>query len=132
MPVEIVNHYTLVLLQQRPDALFVFGDNMARFGFGGQANACRGQPNAVGVPTKWKPSMWNESFFKDEDFQKVKPSIDEAFGKLEEHLRDGGVVILPSGGIGTGLAELPKRAPAIHLYIMERIDRLREIQPSAR
>jgi hypothetical protein len=127
MPIEIVNHYTTVLVQQRRDVLFAFGDNMARYGFGGHANACRGQPNAVGIPTKWKPSMWDNSFFRDADFDRVRPAIDEAFAKLADHLRAGGIVVLPAGGIGTGLAELPKRAPAIHAYITAQIDLLREI-----
>jgi hypothetical protein len=127
MPIEIVNYYTLVLVQRRRDVLFAFGDNMARYGFGGQAAACRGQQNAVGIPTKWKPSMWNDSFFTESDFDRVKPAIDEAFAKLADHLRAGGTVVLPSGGIGTGLAELPKRAPAIHAYITAQIEMLSEI-----
>jgi hypothetical protein len=125
MPVEIVHHYTTVSVARRPEALFVFGDNMAGYGFGGQANACRGQPNAVGIPTKWKPSMWKDSFFMDSDFERVKPAIDKAFGRLAEHLRAGGVVVLPSGGIGTGLAELPKRAPEIFRYISLQMEALR-------
>ena len=43
-------------LQRHPELIFVFGDNMLRKGFGGQAKEMRGEPNAVGVPVKWRPS----------------------------------------------------------------------------
>jgi hypothetical protein len=74
--------------------------------------------------------MWTDSFFKNADLDRVRPVIDEAFTKLADHLRAGGTVVLPAGGIGTGLAELPKRAPAIHAYITAQIELMRNVQPS--
>ena len=49
--------------------VFVFGDNMERCGFGGQAAAMRGEPNAVGVPTKWAPGSAPADFFCDDDLK---------------------------------------------------------------
>lgn len=36
-------------LLDNQDKLYVFGDNMVRRGFGGQAREMRGEPNAVGI-----------------------------------------------------------------------------------
>ena len=50
-------------LRANPDTLYVFGDNMRRRGMGGQAAEMRGEPNAVGIPTKWRPSRTEWDFF---------------------------------------------------------------------
>jgi len=124
MPIEKVARYSRDDLRRRPDALFVFGDNMKRVGMGGQAKACRGEPNAIGIPTKWSPSMFPSAFFKDVDLARVRPTLDRVFDRLQMHLQSGGTVVLPADGVGTGLAELPTRAPAIHAYITDRIAQL--------
>lgn len=126
MPIETIGRYTRAMIQSRPDTLFLFGDNMAGIGRGGQARECRDEPNAVGVPTKWYPSMLPHSFFReiDADNFRVVARIDSAFDRAEAHLRAGGTVVLPADGIGTGLAELPTRAPAVHAIIMRRIERM--------
>lgn len=105
---------TRQMLRAEPDTLFVFGDNMSRSGFGGQAKEMRGEPNAVGIPTKWRPSNSYSSFFEDRDFHSVKPAIDEAFARLANH---PGPIVWPIDGVGTGLARLPEMAPAIWAYI---------------
>jgi hypothetical protein len=122
--IRLVWRYARIDARTHPSTLFVFGDNMARKGLGGQAREMRGEPNAVGIPTKWLPSLAAGAYFSDEDLERVKPSLDEAFDKLEAHLAAGGDVVWPDDGIGTGLAELPSRAPAIHAYIASREKRL--------
>lgn len=104
-------------IQRRPDMLFVFGDNMTTLGRGGQAKECRGEPNAVGIPTKWYPDMTEASFFCDDDLPKVAFRIKAAFRQLDAHLASGRDVVWPADGIGTGLAQLTQRAPAIAAYI---------------
>ncbi len=42
-------------VRANPDRYYVFGDNMTGTGYGGQAAQMRGEVNAVGVPTKWRP-----------------------------------------------------------------------------
>lgn len=125
--VEIVDWYARELVRSHPDWLFLFGDNMARRGRGGQAAACRGEPNVCGVPTKWRPDRLVRSYFRDADMDLVQPRIDAAFAQAERHLGAGGVVALPAEGLGTGLAELPTRAPRIHRYIEDRVGRLRRM-----
>jgi len=104
-------------LRRDPDTLFVFGDNMVERGLGGQAKEMRGEPNAVGIPTKLFPSMTEQAFFRDSDFNRAKPKIDAAFVRLFVHAANGGDVVWPAAGVGTGLAELEKRAPKIWAYI---------------
>jgi hypothetical protein len=102
-------------LQANPNTLFVFGDNMQRKGRKGQAAEMRGEPNAVGIPTKWLPATTEDAYFSDDAWRshEVKSAIEEAFKKLEAHLASGRDVVLPADGIGTGLAELPTRAPKL-------------------
>lgn len=98
---------------------YLFGDNMEGKGFGGQAKAMRGEPNAIGVPTKWAPDMRASSFFTDEDVldRNVWHAINGAFKRAERALSNGHDLIVPEDGLGTGLAELPVRAPKIHAMI---------------
>lgn len=100
-----------------PGTLFVFGDNIACRGYGGQAREMRGKPNAVGIPTKWAPSNEARAFFSDADYDAVELAIRAAVARLREHLADGGTVVVPARGIGTGLADLPRHAPRIAALI---------------
>jgi hypothetical protein len=127
MPIETVARYSRQMLRDRPEALFVFGDNVSLLGRGGQARECRGEPNAVGIPTKWHPTMDEDAFLRDDQFERIKPGIDAAFMHLVDHLRSGGTVVWPADGVGTGLAQLPQRAPRIHAYIQRAKARMDEI-----
>lgn len=127
MPVVIRRWITRDDLIANRHALFAFGDNIAKTGHGGQAREMRGEVNAVGIPTKWKPSNAPGSFFIDRDFEEVRPLIDAAFMKLAAHLRTGGVVIWPANGIGTGRANLRQVAPLITAYIDRSFDELMKI-----
>lgn len=122
MLVDIVNRYSREMLRARPNDLFLFGDNMERVGLGGQAGACRGEPNAVGLPTLWAPGF----YFRDSDFPVAREAIDEALTALRRHLLAGGTIVLPAHGVGTGIAQLPERAPKIHQYISEALKTLTE------
>ena len=112
--IEYRKHITRKDLQNEPDKVFVFGDNLQRRGLGGQAREMRGEPNAVGIPTKKAPSMAESSFFTDKDYemfrQHVKPNVDFL-------LAFDGTIVWPQDGIGTGLAQLPERASKIWEYI---------------
>jgi hypothetical protein len=114
-------------LLDNQDTLYVFGDNMVRRGFGGQAREMRGEPNAVGIPTKWAPTMMDSDMFRDADLPKIKPTLDAELDRLRDHLKKGGTVVIPSGGIGTGLANLKVNAPAIFWYINENLRALERV-----
>lgn len=116
MPIRYAHRYTREEIRANPGTLYVFGDNMQRVGRGGQARECRGEPNTIGVPTKWRPVM-SGGFFSDGDFDAVKPAIQEAFREMACQVSNGGVVVWPSDGVGTGLADLPTRYPMIYAFI---------------
>ncbi len=121
-----------------PDTIFLFGDNMQRSGFGGQAKEMRGEPNSFGVPTKWKPSNTEDSFFSDdmttENHDLVIGAINFAFDLSKSWLLSyrKHCVCIPKDGLGTGLSQLPERAPKILRYIELKIDVLKNLSDDIR
>lgn len=100
-------------VKDNPDKTFIFGDNLMKAGLGGQAKEMRGEPNAVGIPTKKKPSMTEDSFFTDYELAQNKKVIDKAFAKIS---RDA-TVVMSIYGIGSGRAKLTEKAPKTQEYI---------------
>ena len=56
-------------LKSNRNQIYVFGDNMIREGYGGQAAAMRGEPNSFGIPTKWLPTNDTKAFFTDTEWK---------------------------------------------------------------
>lgn len=109
--------------------IFVFGDNMIGRGKAGQA-CIRDEPNAIGVPTKWNPSMVDDAFFSDHPVTiKAVEKIRQQFAVIESFLATGTDVSFPQDGLGTGLAELPKRAPNLYAFIEKSIEELKRLYP---
>lgn len=117
-------------LRANPGVLYVFGDNDMRKGLGGQAAEMRGEPNAVGIRTKWAPSADAGAFFSDDDFDRIVEMIDEDLDRVYDHVSRGGLVVFPMDGIGTGLAKLEQCAPRVLDYLNEKIDALKTIHAS--
>lgn len=105
-------------LKDNPDTLYVFGDNLERVGLGGQAAEMRGEPNAVGIPTKRSPGMEEEDFF-DNSVECFREFLAASFFDIVLLANWDGDVVWPEDGIGTGLAELKTRSPRIWDYICE-------------
>jgi len=97
--------------------IYVFGDNDEREGLGGQAGEARGEPNAIGVRTKWKPDMRPASFFSDLNYVVATRMISNDLAAVTAALDSGKIVVFPEDGLGTGLSELPKRAPRINAFL---------------
>ena len=123
-----VKFITRDMVKASPQTLFVFGDNLARWGMGGQAKEMRGEPNALGIPTKRAPY----EFLQPSDLGRMIPIIDDAFEKLTRHLLSGGDVVWPMAGIGSDRAELPVKAPQIDAYIKVSFERLKSIAAGPR
>lgn len=104
-----MQRYTRDVIRSMPNVLFVFGDNMARIGYGGQAAEARGEPNSIGIPTKMSPS----AYMTDENFYEAKQQIVKAFVTLASHLASGRDIVWPADGVGTGLARLYETGPQI-------------------
>lgn len=121
MSVSYITWVTRDIVKAYPNTLFVFGDNLTGTGFGGQAKEMRGEPNAIGIPTKHFPNMHEKSFFTDADLDNWLIIVKPIVARLHAHT---GPIRWPQNGIGTGLAQLPKRAPAIAKAIQEIHDKL--------
>lgn len=113
--------YTVDLVRSEPDTLFVFGDNTFRTGKGGQA-IIRNEPNTFGVVTKHYPSMSYSSFFSDDiiSYNALMEDIFTLLGYIyyPEYLEYSRIA-LPYYGLGTGLAQLPNRAPKLYQILLK-------------
>ena len=123
--VERMRFITREYVRANRDKLFLFGDNLGRRGLGGQAAAMRGEPNAIGIPTKKSPSYKTEAFFSDDELEQNKAAIDAAFAKVARAVT-GAIrsIVIPSDGLGTGRAQLRLRAPRTFAHLQKRLDQL--------
>ncbi len=124
-------------LQANPNVLYIFGDNLERTGFGGQAKEMRGEPNAFGIATKRRPSHGSPAdYFHDEEedaWIKIYKEFEELKIQLIIFKADGGkkfkyrAIVIPSDGIGTGLAKLPEYAPKLLHYINTKLEEFKKL-----
>lgn len=117
--------FTVENVKNNPDKLFIFGDNLQQKGKGGQA-VIRDEPNAFGVPTKKLPSMGNNAFFTDTEYENNVEAIDKAFEDIIKEIskrKENIVVVLPEDGIGTGLAKLEEKAPKTFEYLQSKLNK---------
>lgn len=112
-------------LQANPTVLYVFGDNQARRGMGGQAAEMRGEPNAIGVATLDA----NIQPYRDGNFRNNRKVLDDDFKPIFQALRAGRIVVFPLDGIGTGIADMPARAPKTFEYLQVLIAHAETIRP---
>jgi len=116
---------TRSFVREHRDHIFLFGDNLARRGFGGQAAQMRSEPNAIGIPTKKLPRSTEGAFFTDAEFEQNKAAIDSAFERLSRMSSDvEQIVVVPADGLGTGRAQLEIRAPLTFDYLQKRLRNL--------
>lgn len=109
MPLKLQKWITRADLRANPSTLYVFGDNLLQWGYGGQAREMRGEPNAVGIPTKSSPNRFAEDKFALAFLQVWVVRFED----LDYHLTTIGDVVWPEDGIGTGLADMANRAPKL-------------------
>lgn len=108
MPIEYQKWITRQDLRDNPDKVYVFGDNLRRVGYGGQAKEMRGEPNALGIPTKANPG---EYLSDARDFPRFAIRLGQHFADLVTALYIKRTIVWPADGIGTGLADMENRAP---------------------
>jgi hypothetical protein len=112
--------YTVDLVRAHPDKYFIFGDNTLGFGKGGQA-IIRDEPNAIGIPTKWKPDNTPDAFFQAGDAEALK-KVSAKIVAVQELIKNGHSVVWPvtadgHSSLGLGLARLNETAPDIYELI---------------
>jgi flagellar hook-associated protein FlgK len=117
MKIEIFNgEWTLDDVKKQSDKVFVFGDNNARVGKGGQA-IIRDLPNSVGIRTKKGPSTKPAAYYNDSEFESNKKNILEDVLNVKKIAMGGKTIVFSSGGYGTGLASLKQKAPKTFDYL---------------
>lgn len=121
MPLKIVHRYTREQIMRNPKTLYVFGDNLERTGYGGQAGEARDCPNAIGIPTLVSPRIPASR----ESFRKLRGVCRIQFLKLKWHLMWGGTVVWPQDGVGTGIANLKFHCPELLDYIEGQLSELK-------
>ena len=105
--------------------IFVFGDNTARVGYGGQA-CIRDRANAHGIATKTYPCSNTGCYFSDKYYKDytniIKRDIDTIVwlaGQFDK------IIVLSEFGYGQGMAKLPEKAPKVYeflnQYLLERM-----------
>lgn len=125
--IKIFNGYwTVADVKKHTNALFVYGDNDIHRGKGGQA-IIRDLPNTVGIPTKKYPSNHPSSFYTDQEYVKNLIKISNAINNIIDKSINYKYVVLPEDGFGTGLAQLPTKAPKTFSFLVEAIDNLKQI-----
>lgn len=113
-------------VRKNKDIVYVYSDNIEGLGYGNQARELRGEPNAIGIPTKWRTTTKERDYFHDNQFEIVKPHIDMAFDKIDNMIHQGKDIIFLRN-IGRGMARLPEKAPKTLEYIEYNIQkRLRD------
>ena len=97
-------------LVANPNLVYVFGDNVARYGYAGQAAACRNKHNSHGIATLWEPGK----YFDDRDYLKITAILVKDIDNLAERKAN---IVFPLDGIGTGLARMEEEAPACYDFM---------------
>ena len=111
-------------IQAEPKVLWLFGDNEARWGMGGQAREFRGEPNAVGICTKRNPGTKTGDYWYDFEFDRCKAIIDQDITRPSNHVISGGTVVIPKMGLGTGLSALDTTSPRLFTYLQQSLSAL--------
>lgn len=110
-------------LRSTPIAEFVFGDNVARVGFGGQSGEMRGEPNAIGIPTMRSPGTLEREYFSDSN-ENDRNAMTGSLTSIISALDDCRVIYVPSKGLGTGHSELRTRAPRLYAELFYFFNRM--------
>ncbi len=87
-------------LQENPNHIFVFGDNLLRVGFGGAAKL-RDMPNTYGFITKKAPSYWDNDYYKSDEYLEV---YRDEMKKLIHEITNNPSKIFLISKVGAGIA----------------------------
>jgi DNA polymerase elongation subunit (family B) len=119
-----MDYITREYVQANKNMVFIFGDNDLKTGLGGQAAQMRGEKNTIGIPTKKKPDITDDSYYTDDEFEQNKKKINFAVSLIIREIRMGKTIVLPSNGIGTGLARLQEKAPKTFKFLQATLNAL--------
>lgn len=113
-PTEIEEIFSVQKCKDNPRKLYIYGDNQAGWGKGGQA-IIRDEPNTFGISTKYSPSQYYTDDRFEENSDYLIKEIDELFFLLKNY----DVLVFPKYGLGTGLSQMQKYAPKSFIFLCE-------------
>ena len=114
-------------VKANPRTLYIFGDNDARKGLGGQAKQMRGEANAIGISTKKVPSNKPEAFKTDAELEENMNIITADIDAVIEQWESGNYDKLVIPPLGVGLAKLPTKAPETYRFLESQLNRLEAV-----
>jgi len=124
MKVEVQKDwYSINQCKNNPNKLYIFGDNFIRKGYGGQAQI-RDCQNSFGIATKFAPGTYEKDYFSDIMYDQCINIIKMDIDDLLQYLSTTSIidtVIFPVDGLGTGLSELPTRAPKVYKFLNDEL-----------
>jgi len=91
---------TKEFLKDHPECIFVFGDNLIRYGKKGAAEL-RDEPNTYGFITKKAPSFKDSAYYRSEEY---KPLFEKEWQKLIDLIESNPDKIFLISKLGSGLA----------------------------
>lgn len=117
---QISKRFSIEQCRTNPTTLFVFGDNLERYGESGQA-IIRRQKNAIGLVTKKKPENSYDSYFTDEEYTQNCSLIEGDLERIKEYSKDYKYIAFAQFGVGTGLSDMPRKCPLTFCYLTIRL-----------
>jgi hypothetical protein len=114
-------------LHRNPRVMYLFGDNEQRQGLGGQAGEMRGEPNAVGVRTKAAPGIGKDDYWYDDQAELYKVLISYDLLPVHVHLKNGGIIVIPADGLGTGLSRMKETCPKVFAALQTMLTDLEKV-----
>lgn len=121
--IETMDMFTEEIVKANPNKLFVFGDNMLRYGKGGQA-IIRDLPNTLGIVTKKSPNNDDAAYFSDADDIEEMNEMLQDIRKLYLISRCNVFthIVFPSKGIGTGRARMKSKSPMLYKMMKNKLE----------
>ncbi len=108
--------------RNNPSIIYIFGDNDARSGYGGQARELRGERNAFGVRVKKLPTLNDNAYYTDEEYATNCSKIHDDITLIQVQCSENTIIVFPAAGIGTGRAQLKEKAPKTYTYLCKELN----------
>jgi hypothetical protein len=122
--IEYMKFISRDYIRANPDKYFIVGDNDSRIGSGGQAKEMRGEANSIGIRVKKTAGTNKSAYYTDSEYLDNVTKIVQDFATVNYYLKKGKTVVVPSDGIGTGLAKLKDYAPYTLKFVKDIIKTL--------
>ena len=119
--IETMDMFTEEIVKANPNKLFVFGDNMLRYGKGGQA-IIRDLPNTLGIVTKREPRTGKGAYFSDAEDEMDTLLQDIRKLWLISRCNTFTHIVFPTKGIGTGRARMKSKSPILYKMMKNKLE----------